>query len=956
MAEQEEIRTYLKRAVAEIDRLRDRLKAAEAGSGDPVAVTGCGCRLPGGVDSPAGLWRLVDEGRDAVGAFPDDRGWPLDELYSPDPDRSGTSTTTRGGFLSRPQDFDAGFFGITPREALAMDPQQRVLLEVAWEALERSRIDPAALRGTDTGVYAGVSWQDYGEAWWDDSRVEGHLVTGSATSVVSGRIAYLLGLEGPTLSVDTACSSSLVAIHLARQALRTGECDLALAGGVTVMATPRPFIGFSRQRGLAADGRCKAFADTADGMGMAEGAGLLVLERLSDARRHGHPVRAVLRGSAVNQDGASNGLTAPSGPAQQKVIRRALADAGLTPADVDVLEAHGTGTRLGDPIEAQAVLATYGRGRPPDRPLLLGSLKSNIGHTQAAAGVASVIKMLLAIQHGTVPRTLHVDRPSSYVDWDSGAVELLTGPQPWPDTGRPARAAVSSFGISGTNAHLVLEAAPPAGSPPAEPPHRDGAVPWLISARNAAALEAQGAVLAAYTEAHPGLHPADAAHDLATTRARLRHRAAVVAADRTRLLDALRALAEDRPHRHLVSGTAARKPGGTVFVFPGQGAQSSTAGRQLLHDSAVFREAFEACDRAMRPHTGRSLSDLFGDAATTAELERPELVQPLFFATSVALAALWRHHGVEPDLVIGHSQGEIAAAHVAGALTLDDAASLVALRDRALGRIAGTGGMVTLPLSAERAAELLSALHAALSVAAVNSPSSVVVAGPDDALEQLLDHCRTERIAAHRLPIRVAAHTGAVEAVRSDLLAATDLRPRKGRIPLHSTVTGELIDHQLLDAGYWYANVREPVRFDECVRSLLAAGYRHFVDLGPQPVLVPAITENHQAYRGGAPSPGEASPGAPSPGQAATVTVTGTLGLDADEPTSFLLSLAALWVAGAPVDWAPALPGTSALPADLPTYPFQRRGYWLAPGPGPARPSAPTPPDGGAPPSPDPTG
>ncbi|WP_380282447.1 type I polyketide synthase [Kitasatospora purpeofusca] len=938
MAENEEIRSYLKRAVAEIERLR-RLSAAEARRSEPVAVIGLGCRLPGGVASPSDLWRLVDEGRDAIGPFPDDRGWPLDGLYSPDPDHCGTSSTDHGGFLSRPQDFDAGFFGITPREALAMDPQQRILLEVAWESLEHARIDPTTLRGSDTGVYAGVSWQDYGEASWEDSRVEGHLVTGSAVSVVSGRIAYLLGLEGPTLSVDTACSSSLVALHLARQALRDGECSLALAGGITVMATPRPFIGFSRQRGLAADGRCKAFSDRADGMGMAEGAGLLVLERLGDAERHGHRVLALIRGSAVNQDGASNGLTAPNGPSQQRVIRRALADAGLTPADVDVLEAHGTGTKLGDPIEAQAVLATYGQNRPPGRPLLLGSLKSNIGHTQAAAGVASVIKMVLAMQRGAVPATLHAEQPSSYVDWSAGAVELLTRPRPWPDTGdRAARAAVSSFGISGTNAHVVVEAGPRPEPAPAPAQGPDAAVPWLLSAKNAPALVTLGARLAAYAENHPRLRPADAAADLATTRALFRHRAAVVATDRADAIDALRALAAGHPHRLLVSGAAGRKPGATVFVFPGQGAQSPTAGRQLLHGSTAFGESFEACDQALRPYTRRSLADLLAADPTAPGPDDRTASQPLLFAFQVALAALWRSHGVVPDLVIGHSQGEIAAAHVAGALTLDDAAALVGLRDRALERLAGSGGMVTVALPRERTEELLEAWQSPLTVAAVNSPGSVVVAGPGGALTRLLDHCAAEHVTAQRLPITVAAHTRAMEDVRSELLdAAKKLTPRKGTVPLHSTVTGDLIDHQLMDGAYWYRNLRDPVLFGDSVRSLLAAGYRQFVDLGPRPVLVPAITETYQAHRAAAPSAAE------------SVTVTGALRPEADEPTGFLLALAAVWAAGVPVDWSPALPPGSVLAEDLPTYPFQRRAYWLTPGPS-AREA-----DGGAPPSPDPS-
>ncbi|WP_307841463.1 type I polyketide synthase, partial [Streptomyces endocoffeicus] len=809
MSNEEKLVEYLKRVMADLRQTQRRLRDVEEKSREPIAIVAMSCRFPGGVRSPEELWGLLARGEDAVSAFPEDRGWDLEELYDPDPDRSGTSYVKEGAFLSEAGAFDPAFFGISPREALAMDPQQRLLLETSWEAMERAGVTPASLRGSKAGVFVGTNGQDYTVALRQAPKgVEGFLATSGAASVMSGRLSYTFGFEGPAVTVDTACSSSLVALHLAVQSLRQGECPLALAGGVTVMSTPGLFVEFSRQRGLAPDGRCKAFAAAADGTGWGEGVGMLLLERLSDARRNGHPVLAVVRGSAVNQDGSSSGLTVPNGISQQRVILQALANARLSAAEVDAVEAHGTGTTLGDPIEAQALLATYGQDRADGRPLLLGSVKSNLGHTQAAAGVAGVMKMVLAMQHGALPKTLHVDEPTPHVDWSAGAVELLAEQAAWPESGEPRRAGVSAFGVSGTNAHVVLEQAPVGDDDDAADEGVSGGdstvVPWVLTARSEAALRAQAGRLASYVGERAELSAGDVGWSLATTRTVFEHRAVVLAGDRGGLVGGVAALAAGQDVSGLVRGVVAGGDGRAVLVFPGQGSQWVGMAAGLLESSPVFAERLGECAAALGPFVDWSLGDVLGDAAA---LGRVDVVQPVLWAVMVSLAELWRSFGVVPAAVVGHSQGEIAAACVAGGLSLEDAARVVALRSRALRALSGRGGMVSVSLPVDSVRERLGAWGERLSVAAVNGPSAVVVSGDADALDELLAACEVEGIRARRVPVDYASHCAHVEAIEGELRQALEgIAPRSSSVPFYSTVTGGVLDTAGLDAGYWYRN------------------------------------------------------------------------------------------------------------------------------------------------------
>ncbi|MEY6566322.1 type I polyketide synthase, partial [Streptomyces sp. PGLac3x] len=933
----------LQRAMAAVMRLQQRNEELENRRTEPVAIVSMTCRLPGGITTPEEYWRLLAGGEDAIGPFPE--RWDALDLYDPDSETPGKSYAREGGFLDSVDRFDAEFFGITPREALSMDPQQRLVLETAWEVLERAGLLPASLEATRTGVYIGAMRSDYDTVLADLQALDGYQGTGISGSVISGRLSYLLGLRGPAVTVDTACSSSLTALHMAAAALRAGECELALAGGVTVMNSPALFVESSRLGAVAPDGRCKSFSAGADGGGWSEGCGMVLLKRLSDAQRDGDRVLAVIRGSAVNQDGRSQGLTAPNGPAQRQVIETALATAGLTPQDIDAVEAHGTGTPLGDLIEAGALCEVFGSGRAPGQPLRLGSSKSNIGHTQAAAGVAGVIKMVLALQHETLPRTLHAEEPSPHVDWEAHHLSLLTSPAPWPRTDRPRRAGVSSFGISGTNAHLVLEEAPapaPAGPDAAAqaPAPAAAKLPVLVSGRDQEALRAQAGRWARWLGDHPGQELTPLARAAAVHRTHHPARAAVLAGGAEEAAEALRALAADQEDERVTTGTAGPR-GKVAFVFPGHGSQWRRMGSELMAESEVFREAVAECDAALRPWTGFSVAALLRAEQDDEDtpFTRLDVLQPALFTMAIGLSAVWRSLGLEPEAVVGSSQGEVPAAVVAGALSLEDAARIVALRSQALLReCSGLGAMALLDLPVTEVEELIAPYGDALSVAVVNTAHSTVVSGDPEAVDALLASMEGRDVFVRRLKADAAGHCAHVDPILPGLATGlAGLTPRSSPLPFYSTVTGGTLPGDRLDGGYWCRNLREPVRMDRALDQLIADGFGVFVEVSAHPVLGIPLAQV-TAGSGGA--------------------ATGTLRRDRGGLAEVLHALAALHVQGLPVEWSRVLgdQDRATLP-ELPGYAFQGRRHWfdgpLTAGP-PPPPPAPPPPAPRAPPPPPP--
>ncbi|WP_159042941.1 type I polyketide synthase, partial [Streptomyces ardesiacus] len=952
-ADQDRLLGYLKRVTAELHQTRQRLHEAGEDEREPVAIVAMSCRYPGGVRSPEDLWRLVADGTDAIGPAPTDRGWDLGALLDTDPDGTGTGFTGEGGFVHDAGAFDAGLFGMSPREALATDPQQRILLELAWETFERAGLAPDALRGRDVGVFVGTGGQDYYDDLDADAVsdvVDGYLSTGTSAAVLSGRLSYTFGLEGPALSVDTACSSSLVATHLAAQALRRKECSLALAGGAMVMSTPTPFVAFGKQRGLAPDGRCKPFAEQADGTGWSEGAGLLLLERLSDARRNGHRVLAIIRGSAVNQDGASNGLSAPSGPAQQRVIRQALAAAGLSASEVDAVEAHGTGTTLGDPIEAHALLATYGQDRPADRPLWLGSIKSNIGHAQSAAGVSGIIKMVQALRHDTLPRTLHAAEPSSHIDWSAGRVRLLDEARPWPRSATPRRAGVSSFGISGTNVHLILEEAPAPDPEPAtgDGPDRGGAgapdgvpVPLVVSGRGAEALRAQAARLLEHAEhaehAEHGTHDGDVdtalvdtAYSLATGRASLDHRAVVLATDRTTARRGLAALSAGESAPNTFSGTATN--GLTAFLFTGQGSQRPGMGEELYAAFPAYAEALDTVCEAFDGLLGRPLREVLTARPGTPEaalLDETEYTQAALFAVEVALFRLLESWSLLPDFVAGHSIGELAAAHVAGVFSLADACTLVAARGRLMQALPAGGAMVAVRATEEETATLLHG-RTDVAVAAVNGPRSVVISGAEEAVLEVAALLEERGSSTRRLRVSHAFHSPLMDAMTADFRKVADsVEYRAPHIPLVSTLTGRRATAaELCSADYWVRHARETVRHHDAVRSLADEEVTRFVELGPDGVLSAMAEETDTS-----------GPAHDAPAAGPAVLRVPLLRAGRPGTATLLSALARMYVSGLAPDWEAVFAGLGARRTDLPTYAFRHRRYWLderAAGRGPA--------------------
>jgi acyl transferase domain-containing protein len=934
VASQDELHSYLRLAVLELEKTRRRLRDVEAKAREPIAIVGMACRYPGGLNSPDDLWRAVSEGRDLVSGLPTDRGWDIDGLYKlsdPNADLDDAPYVRAGGFVSDATEFDADFFGISLREAVIMDPQQRLVLESAWEVFERAGIDPSSVQGSDTAVFIGsvgsaVSGPvnvDIGAE--DPDTFLSFLTTGQMSSMTAGRTSYFFGLQGPAATVDTACSSSLVAIHEAVQSLRSGECSLALAGGVTVMASPMAFLVLSAPGASSGDGRCKSFAAAADGAGWGEGVGILLLERLSDAQAKRHPVLAVVRGSAVNHDGGSNALRAPNGSAQHRVIRRALENAGVEAAEVDVVEAHSTGSPLGDLIEAETLMATYGQHRPEGRPLWLGSMKSNVTHTQAAAGVGGVIKMVEAMRHGVIPPTLHIDEPNPYVDW-SGGVQLATVAQPWPQKNGARRAGVSAFGLSGINAHLILEEAPEelpeaddATGPPGDNPLR--VIPWVITAKSAEALTAQANRLVAHLEQKTDFRPVDIGLSLASTRAQFEHRAVIAGRDRDELLDGLRSLAAGKISpavTHGVAGFSAK----TAALFPGEGAQSVGIGKQLYSSSSVYAHAFDEVCSVFDERMGTPLRDVvFAESESNAPplLDQTVYAQPVLFAVEVALFRLAQSWGFRPDFVLGHSVGEVTAAYVAGLWSLADACGLVAERSRLMHSILAGEAIAMLSATAteDDVMPFLREFDDRVSIAAINSPMSLTISGEGTALAELAANLEARGVRTTGLRASHAFHPSCMDSVLPEFSqVCQQLGYHAPTIPVISGLTGKIVETALLSSpDYWIDQLKKPVRFMDAVRwARFQGGVNNFLEVGPGAELTSMTKNNvidddiHLSEVTAAPLLHHAN---------------------VDENISFVSGLAAVYARGTPIDWAAGYVGSGARRVDLPTYAFQRKRLWL---------------------------
>ena len=900
----------VKRALLEIRELKAQLARAQSTLHEPLAIVGMALRLPGGVRDAAGLGELLWNGVDAISAIPADR-WSIEALHADDPDAPGKMTTREGGFIDGVDRFDAEFFGISPREAASMDPQQRLLLELAWEALENAGQAPGALAGTRTGVYLGISNNDYGRALFRHRElIDPYFSTGNAYSVASGRLSYVLGLQGPSVAVDTACSSSLVALHLAAQGLRLGECDAALVGAVNLILTPELNINFSKARMMAADGRCKTFDAAADGYVRGEGCVVLVLKRLGDAQAHGDRVLAVLRGSAINQDGRSGGLTAPNGPAQEAVIRAALANARVRPDEIGYVEAHGTGTPLGDPIEVQALGSVLSEGRDAATPLLIGSVKTNIGHLEAAAGLAGVAKVVLALQRAELPPHLHLRQGNPHIDWAAWPLRVPTSVTPWAGIGGRRLAGVSSFGFSGTNAHVILEQAPEAPAPEAPATTRTHHL-LALSARHESEL-VELARRHARTLAGQPAALADLCLTANAGRSHFAHRLALLATDADRMAEGLNAFVQGRESARLARGHGEAGTGPRVaFLFTGQGAQYVGMGRALYEQFPVFRASMDACDAALRGHMDRGLLELVhAPADARAPVEETLYAQPLTFAIEVSLATLWRSWGIEPEALLGHSLGEYAAACVAGALSLEDGLRLVAARGRLTHELPAHGGMAAVfaPLATVEA--VVAAGGGGLTVAAHNGPEHFVFSGPREGVEAAVAALQAQGVRAKPLRVPHAAHSALIEPALAGLQdALRAVRFAAPSITLVSNLTGQPVaPHELSDPVYWLRHMREPVRFAQAMQVLLQQGITHFVEVGPHPVLLGMGAE----CAAGAPAQWLPS-------------------LHRERPDGIDLweSLQRLYVDGAEVDWAAFHAGGPGRRVPAPSYPFRATRHWM---------------------------